>query len=291
MPLTPSDSLQPSHGLMAEKLAEIAALAAVCNAQEGLDLKLNEEILRRRPSDEVNDWLFYAAEILVGFLGLYHLDKPEIALMVHPDHRRQGIGRTLLSAALDSCRRRDIRDPLLVCEQKSASGQAFVVTTGGRFEHAEYEMERTGTAPLPPHGMDLEWRDATGADLAVLSHMLSIGFDSSEKLAASLVGPQLGDPGHRTFLASLDGKPVGTIGAGLGQGSAFLAGLVVLPEYRGRGFGRQIFSRAVEAMLAEGRMRLELEVAADNPQMLGVYQSCGFRETRAYDYFALDLGA
>src|SRR6266568_5083455 len=123
------DGILASRGLPPEALAEIEALAAVCNAHEGLDLKLNWELLRRRPADQTNDFLFYEGGALVGFAGLYGLDKLETCGMVHPAHRRRGTGRRLLAAVLDECRRRGVTDLLLVCERHSASGQAFVQAT------------------------------------------------------------------------------------------------------------------------------------------------------------------
>jgi ribosomal protein S18 acetylase RimI-like enzyme len=283
------EELRASRGLSPETVAEIEALAAICNAAEGLDLKLNWELMRQRPDGQTNDFLFYRAGALVGFAGVYDLGKLETCGMVHPSHRRQGIGLQLLTAVLDEGRRRGVADLLLVCERRSASGQAFVATTAARYHHSEYRMARSGDAPPPPHGDDLALRVATAADLPVLIPMLSIGFDVAEETTREMIAPQLGAPGSRTYVASLGDTPVGTIGLGLGERSAFLAGLVVLPEFRGRGYGRQIFSRAIVQMLAEGRTEMGLEVMADNPQTLRLYRSCGFRETETYDYFTLEV--
>ena len=69
--------------------------------------------------------------------------------------------------------------------------------------------------------------------------------------------------------------------------SAFIYGFAVLPEYRGRGYGRQILARTIQELLALGREQIALEVSTENRNALSLFQACGFRETGSYDYYAL----
>jgi GNAT superfamily N-acetyltransferase len=62
---------------------------------------------------------------------------------------------------------------------------------------------------------------------------------------------------------------------------AYLVGMFVVPERRGRGLGRRLVG-AVESWAAEtGVRRLELEVNPSVPAAAHLYESCGFRPTGA----------
>lgn len=142
--------MQPvdKHGLIAKQtltpgeIAEISRLIDICNAHDELRMRIGMEMLRERRGDEINDFLYYADGQLVGYLEAdsYGRKDKEIAGMVHPDFRRQGIFTTLFTVAKEELERRDVRKLIVVCEHKSESGRAFLATTGAHFAYAEHEM-------------------------------------------------------------------------------------------------------------------------------------------------------
>lgn len=69
--------LMKRQGLTQVELAEVKRLAETCNAYEGLDLKLNWNILERRQPDQTNDFLAYEHGALVGFLPIYQFNSTE----------------------------------------------------------------------------------------------------------------------------------------------------------------------------------------------------------------------
>ncbi len=50
----------------------------------------------------------------------------------------------------------------------------------------------------------------------------------------------------------------------------------ILPEYRGKGWGRQLVDVAIEAARAEGIRKVELEVFPDNGRAFALYANSGF---------------
>ena len=77
----------------------------------------------------------------------------------------------------------------------------------------------------------------------------------------------------------------------LGEDEALIYNFGILPEYRGRAFGRQMLARTIQELLATGQQRITLEVETANKNALGLYESCGFKESSRYDYYALDIPA
>ena len=53
-------------------------------------------------------------------------------------------------------------------------------------------------------------------------------------------------------------------------------GMGLLPDYRGRGFGRQLVAQAVRAARQAGIERIELEVFASNERAIALYRTLGF---------------
>jgi ribosomal protein S18 acetylase RimI-like enzyme len=50
----------------------------------------------------------------------------------------------------------------------------------------------------------------------------------------------------------------------------------LLPDYRGRGLGRQLVAQAVRAARQAGIERVELEVFASNERAIALYRAFGF---------------
>src|ERR1019366_6553550 len=151
-----------AQGLTQTELAAIEQLAQVCNAHDGLDLKINREVLRTRPADQINDFLYYEHDTLVGFLGLYSFNpqEGEISGMVHPQYRRKGIFTALFHAALEECRHRHIVRLLLIVEHISTSGQEFVKTLASTYDHSEYKMVLEEPRLLSSFDAHLQFREA-----------------------------------------------------------------------------------------------------------------------------------
>ncbi|MGB3248698.1 MAG: GNAT family N-acetyltransferase, partial [Tabrizicola sp.] len=61
-------------------------------------------------------------------------------------------------------------------------------------------------------------------------------------------------------------------------GEAELLTIAVAPEARRRGLGRKLMARFIYQAQLRGAERTFLEVAADNPAAIALYESCGFRQ-------------
>lgn len=131
------------QGLSTEELQEIRRLADICEQHDGIQLKLNWEMLKNRSWIEANDFLCYQGGRLIGYLALYGFGSREIELngMVHPAFRRNGVFSRLLCEARAECRRRGIPRLLFICDRSSESGNAFVTQLGARYTFSEYGME------------------------------------------------------------------------------------------------------------------------------------------------------
>jgi ribosomal protein S18 acetylase RimI-like enzyme len=236
-----------------------------------------------------SDFLYYEQGTLVGFLGLYAFNsrEAEVTGMVYPVYRRKGIFTALLNAAVEECQRRNIPRILLIVEHASASGQAFASSLATIYDHSEYKMVLEQFRIPSRFDERLLFREARVDDLLALKHITAQAFGMSEGEVDWYAVHVLENSSRRYYLATLDNVVIGKIDVSLEGQVAFIYGFAVLPVYRGRGYGRQILARTIQEILAMGQEHIVLEVATENRNALSLYQSCGFRETGSYDYYAL----
>lgn len=274
-------------GLSARALDAIAALEARTVAADGGRLKLEWGTLRARPGDRAEDVLWWSGDQLLGFLGLYSYDgrNVELAGMVDPAARRQGIATALLDAALTLCRERAFEKVLLVTPRASLAGRTLALARGAALDHSEYALVLEGEPAEGRVGPQLVVRAATPADVPAIAELLHVAFGFS----FDDVAMKLETPSARTVAVVIDGAVIGTVRLTRDDDSGGIYGFAIAPSHQGRGIGREVLRRVCRQLRAEGAQRIGLEVAVQNEGALGLYTSVGFTPVTTEDYYALPL--
>ena len=276
--------------LTEEQAQQARALRDLCNQQDGLDLKLGISASFRSPISEPYALLCMVDGALVGFCTLSGDNGPELELcgMVHPTYRRRGIGRALLDAALESAQRRlAVLRLLVICEDASASGRAFVAAAGGAHSFSENRME-TDTPPARTTPKRLDVRPAGPADAPDLAHIISVSFGQSDDHMPEEIARDMAQAGERYYLARLDAAPVGAFKIFVDRPKAYIYAFGVLPDYRRQGYGREILEDIIPRLFDEGWTAVGLEVDADNTPAQALYRAVGFHDVTVYGYYALE---
>src|SRR5262249_4387584 len=220
MPTDPTVAMHARPGLIPSELDQVASLRLRCSEYEGLDLKLGVAPLE--PVDghlqAPSQFLAYSGDQLAGYCSLDHGGDIEICGMVHPAQRRRGIGRALLDAALTQCRRRGASHVLLICEEASASGHAFISTLGVSRAFAEYRMEReVSPPPLATGDQPVEERlritRAGPDDLDAIAAVQSAAFGDRSHDVRQLIAQDQREPDVSYYIARLGEIPVGSLKA------------------------------------------------------------------------------
>ena len=292
--------------------ARVQQLAAQCNAAEGLDLKLARGALYASTSDMPPcAFLAYLGDArgepgaLVGYCALDHGGDGESELcgMVAPEQRRRGIGRALYRAALASCRAQGVTRLLIVCEEASASGRAFVATTGAQYDIGEHRMRLTGPelrASVDPNGLTLESVQA-GDTVAIeaIARIRAAAFDEPLDAARRHVLADLASPQEQFFLMRLagdaeqpgevTGETIATAKISCEDQYAGIYAFAVAPARQGQGWGRRALALLVQRLLAEGWTQIGLEVETTNARAYALYTTSGFSAVTTYGYYVVAL--
>lgn len=274
--------LEVTTALGERELAAVRALEQEVVAHDGGRLKLEHAVLASEPVEAALRW---EGDRLLGFAALYDFGPPdvEIAGMVAPTARRQGIGGALLDALLPPVRARGFSRVLLVTPATTPCGRAFALSRGAELAHSEHFLVLGATPETREGRVGLSARPVVEADLAELEVLLAASFGSAPP------GDSLRRNLPTTQVIELDGVVVGTLRLERGDEGVGVYGFAVDPAYQGRGIGGEVLAATCRSLRAEGVDRVTLEVETQNAHALGLYTSLGFVPEAGEDYWALPL--
>ncbi len=276
--------------LTARDRANIAELIEEYNRYEGVDFPVPLEEMLAPSGNKPAQLLHYQGDSLTGFVYLQHGPEIEIYGMVHPDQRRKGVGTALLEAARAVRQQEDAHGLLLVCDSALSSGKAFTEASEGAYRFSEHRMvldpSRVERPPLPQE-QRVQLQRAAVAEVPILTHLVSHAFDDPEEETARWIAADMLADNQRFYIGLLGGQPISALRTVSFSEQVDIATFGVLPAYRGRGYGRQMLLAIVDLLLEEHWPTIALDVETKNANALGLYESCGFRTIRTYDYYQL----
>jgi ribosomal protein S18 acetylase RimI-like enzyme len=215
--------------------------------------------------------------------------------MVHPDYRQRGIFRTLLDAAIEEGRARNVQQFILVNEQSSRSGRAFLHSTRAVLSESEHEMFLARMPERQTFDESLIVHKAEQSDIDAIVKVQSASFANPEEVTRKRALQCMQHPDLTYFLAVFGEEelgchePVGSFRLGNGETSVGIYAFGVHPDYQGRGYGRQILEDAIYIIRAGSRKTIMLDVDVENDRAIRLYRSCGFEIRTTYNYYVLEL--
>jgi ribosomal protein S18 acetylase RimI-like enzyme len=276
---------------------EIEQLTDLCNRYEDLHMRLDFGMLRERRGDIVTDFLYYRDGRLLGYLSLdnWGSEERELVAMVHPDFRRQGIFNALFAATKEECIGNGIHRLDLVCERSSVTGQACAKAIGVRHGFAEHEMVLADFKDSYTFDERIFFRQAARRDLDALVTVQADSFNDPELFVRAKLLQIWQDPRRRFYLAAFgEGEVsckelVGSLRLDETEQAIGIYAFGVVPDYRRRGYGRQMLEEVIRIVRAESRKPLMLDVDVDNAAAIALYTSCGFQIKTTYDYYIVEV--
>lgn len=111
---------------------------------------------------------------------------------------------------------------------------------------------------------------------------IDLAFQNFEEEQANLRG-HYGPPNGVLLLAKYGSQPVACVGVRRSTESVCeMKRLYVVPNFRGRGFGRQMALAAINAARDLGYLRMRLDTLPSMNEAIGLYQSLGFKPIEPY---------
>ncbi|TXC91816.1 GNAT family N-acetyltransferase [Metabacillus litoralis] len=287
-------SIKLKSHLTQEDYEDIKDLMKYC-LEEDITLKLEldykmKSSVKSDNTERINEFMFYDDKTLIGYIGICQFsgEALEVNGLVHPHYRRMGVFNRLFSLVKDEWHKRKIQDMLLLSDHNSFSGIEFIKQTSAQYDNSEYEMFLKKELIKNEFESDvLTFRKATNKDALEIARQNAIYFDMILD-ATDLISPEEeARRGVDIYIVELGEEVVGKVQIGVDDGIGGIYGLGVLPQYRRKGFGKEIILKAVNKLKEKQVKEIMLQVAVKNKTALNLYKSCGFVEQSKMDYYKL----
>ena len=274
--------IQARNKLSQEELSEAKKLINCCQAYDGTyrDPYLSN-MLNFNP-DMPAFFLYYEKGELVGLLTVYADDQDvEVAILVHPNHRRQGIARALYRSFEKETTSYPIESVTFQTERVFLERHPDFVNNWGLVEDEETETW-LGKDRRPYPLATVSNLDVLLADRSYQDQISQLKFQAfseeheSREVVDRYVAKALKDPESRLYVLLKDGQVIGTCTVDLSSNTNYLYGLAIAELERGQGYGSYIAKSLVNKLIEQNDKEFQIAVEDSNVGAKRLYEKIGF---------------
>ena len=274
--------IQARNKLSQEELSEAKKLINCCQAYDGTyrDPYLSN-MLNFNP-DMPAFFLYYEKGELVGLLTVYADDQDvEVAILVHPNHRRQGIARALYRSFEKETASYPIESVTFQTERVFLERHPDFVNNWGLVEDEETETW-LGKDRRPYPLATVSNLDVLLADRSYQDQISQLKFQAfseeheSREVVDRYVAEALKDPESRLYILLKDGQVIGTCTVDLSSNTNYLYGLAIAELERGQGYGSYLAKSLVNKLIEQNDKEFQIAVEDSNVGAKRLYEKIGF---------------
>ena len=274
--------IQARNKLSQEELSEAKKLINCCQNYDGtyrdpyLSNMLNFD--RNMPAF----FLYYEKGELVGLLTVYADDQDvEVTILVHPDHRRQGIARALYRSFEKETASYPIESVTFQTERVFLDRHPDFVSN---WELVEDEDTETwlGKDRRPYPLEKLSNLEVLLADSSYQNQISQLKFQAfseeheSREVVDRYVAEALKDPESRLYILLKDGQVIGTCTVDLSSNTNYFYGLAIAELERGKGYGSYLAKFLVNKLIEQNDKEFQIAVEDSNVGAKRLYEKIGF---------------
>ena len=274
--------IQARNKLSQEELSEAKKLINCCQAYDGTyrDPYLSN-MLNFNP-DMPAFFLYYEKGELVGLLTVYADDQDvEVAILVHPNHRRQGIARALYRSFEKETASYPIESVTFQTERVFLERHPDFVNNWGLVEDEETETW-LGKDRRPYPLATVSNLDVLLADRSYQDQISQLKFQAfseeheSKEVVDRYVAKALKDPESRLYILLKNGQVIGTCTVDLSSNTNYLYGLAIAELERGQGYGSYLAKSLVNKLIEQNDKEFQIAVEDSNVGAKRLYEKIGF---------------
>ena len=274
--------IQATHTLNDHQLLEAKALIAICQKYDGTFRDPYLSNMLNFDPDMPAFFLYYEKGELVGLLTIYADDQDvEVAILVYPNHRRQGIARALYGSFETETASYPIESVTFQTERVFLERHPEFASNWGLVEDEETETW-LGKDRRPYPLATVSNLDVLLADRSYQDQISQLKFQAfseeheSKEVVDRYVAEALKDPESRLYILLKNGQVIGTCTVDLSSNTNFLYGLAIAEHERGKGYGSYLAKSLVNQLIEQNDKSFQIAVEDSNVGAKRLYEKIGF---------------
>ena len=270
------------------QIAQIDALQQNCRQVDSNIIPIYRHLLQK-PRPFPSNVLCYKDNTLIGFLRAFFFQEQtaELAIMVEPKYRKQGIATKMLETIIPLLQQQDVQN--LTVSVPYAAHNTWLTALGFKKGKTQYVMQYDVTRPLTSAKNIANIRVATNADLSALCTIHQSGFPKENANMYDYFASLLHDPDYVIFVIENNWILLGKAHIRFEAQSACLADLAVLNEQRGQGYGTALIKHSIYYSILRNHTCIFLDIEEDNKRAFKLYSQLGFYITNKHDYWSIPI--
>ena len=274
--------IQSTNTLNDHQLLEAKALIAICQKYDGTFRDPYLSNMLNFDPDMPAFFLYYEKGELVGLLTVYADDQDvDVAILVHPNHRRQGIARALYRSFEKETASYPIESVTFQTERVFLERHPDFVNNWGLVEDEETETW-LGKDRRPYPLATVSNLDVLLADRSYQDQISQLKFQAfseeheSKEVVDRYVAKALKDPESRLYILLKNGQVIGTCTVDLSSNTNYLYGLAIAELERGQGYGSYLAKSLVNKLIEQNDKEFQIAVEDSNVGAKRLYEKIGF---------------
>ena len=274
--------IQATNTLNDHQLLEAKALIAICQKYDGTFRDPYLSNMLNFDPDMPAFFLYYEKGELVGLLTIYADDQDvDVAILVHPNYRRQGIARALYESFEKETASYPIESVTFQTERVFLERHPDFVNNWGLVEDEETETW-LGKDRRPYPLATVSNLDVLLADRSYQDQISQLKFQAfseeheSREVVDRYVAEALKDPESRLYILLKDGQVIGTCTVDLSSDTNYFYGLAISEPERGKGYGSYLAKSLVNKLIEQNDKEFQIAVEDSNVGAKRLYEKIGF---------------
>ena len=274
--------IQSTNTLNDHQLLEAKALIAICQKYDGTFRDPYLSNMLNFDPDMPAFFLYYEKGELVGLLTVYADDQDvEVAILVHPNHRRQGIARALYRSFEKETASYPIESVTFQTERVFLERHPDFVNNWGLVEDEETETwlgkDRRPYPLATVSNLDVLLADRSYQDkISQLKFQTFSEEHESKEVVDRYVAKALKDPESCLYILLKNGQVIGTCTVDLSSNTNYLYGLAIAELERGKGYGSYLAKSLVNKLIEQNDKAFQIAVEDSNVGAKRLYEKIGF---------------
>ena len=274
--------IQSTNTLNDHQLLEAKALIAICQKYDGTFRDPYLSNMLNFDPDMPAFFLYYEKGELVGLLTVYADDQDvEVAILVHPNHRRQGIAQALYRSFEKETASYPIESVTFQTERVFLENHPDFASNWGLVEDDETETwlgkDRRSYRLATVFNLDVLLADRSYQDqISQLKFEAFSEEHESKEVVDRYVAKALKDPESCLYILLKNGQVIGTCTVDLSSNTNYLYGLAIAELERGKGYGSYLAKSLVNQLIEQNDKEFQIAVEDSNVGAKRLYEKIGF---------------